>query len=134
MSLVNIFTPKDTEEIKPGLFVQKKGKNYRVINPIAWNGVIDWKTQLKSIFSIRTIFTIAIVLFLVWSYQNDVGQYQQFYYEIHEDPMGFCDNMYEILNTDYCTQEAHDKGLCVMTKYFEDGIDENLFNDIIISN
>lgn len=132
MTLADMLTPKDTEELKPGFFVQKKGDTYRQIHPIGWNGKIDWIKQLKSIFSLRTFFTIGIILFLVWSYQSDVGQYQEFYLDIHENPIGFCDNMYEILDKDYCTKEFQDQGLCVMEKYIDGSGTQDIFKDFII--
>ena len=63
MDLVKMLTPKDTEEVRPGLFIQKTKKGYRQIHPAAWNGKINWKGQIKSMISFRTIFTIALILF-----------------------------------------------------------------------
>ncbi|KKL12538.1 hypothetical protein LCGC14_2534780 [marine sediment metagenome] len=61
MSLIDSLTPKDTEEIRPGLFIQKREKGYRVLNPIAWNGKYRWRKQ----FSWRSVFTIAIIIFII---------------------------------------------------------------------
>ena len=121
MNFKKAFTPKDTEEIKPGLFIQTKYKDnngvkepaeYRKVLPIVWNG--EWKTkeQLKTIFSARTFFTIAIVLFLAWSYLNDVQEYEEFYYNINADPIGFCSEVYKIIDTDLCNEQNEKAGLC----------------------
>jgi len=75
MDITKNLTPKDTEEIKPGLFIQKrKNGKYKQIYPLAWEGKLRWKEQLKTIFTFRTFFTIALILFLAWSYIHDTGE------------------------------------------------------------
>ena len=90
MNIKKILTPKDTEEIRPGIFVQKnkKGEN-RVINPIVWND----KWNLKKQFSIKTLITLAIIIFVVWSYQHDVKQYQEFFNNVTSNPGDYCDRV-----------------------------------------
>ena len=78
MSLINVLTPKDTEEIKPGLFVRKVGKDYRSINPIAWNGKFRWKEQMRTVFCFRTIFTIALIIFICWGYYSNTKSCSEF--------------------------------------------------------
>ena len=78
MNFIDSLTPKDTEEIRPGLFIKKTRKGYRVINPIAWNGKLRTKEQLKTIINLRTIFTIALVIFIAFSYYTDVKNCEAF--------------------------------------------------------
>ena len=90
MSLAKALTPQNTEEIKPGLFIQKKGDSYRMIKPMAWNGKVLWKEQLKTIFTLRTFFTIAIVLFLAYSYIHDIQEFKDFHNEVMDNPDAWC--------------------------------------------
>ena len=46
MNFTKVLTPSDTEEIKPGLFIQRRGNKYRQISPAAWDGKIIWKNLL----------------------------------------------------------------------------------------
>lgn len=71
MSLIDSLTPKNTEEIKPGLFIKKTGRGYRQVNPMAWMGKYRWQEQKKSIFCFRTLFTIALIIFITWGYYSD---------------------------------------------------------------
>ena len=72
MSFIDAITPKDTEEIKPDLFVQKKRYGYKQINPLAWGGRFRWNEQLRTLISFGTIFRLAIIIFIAWSYFHDV--------------------------------------------------------------
>lgn len=90
MSLADSLTPKDTEEVKPGLFIQKRKNGYKQILPLAWDGKILWKQQLRTVFSFRTFFTIAIILFLAWSYLHDVQEYKSFYERVTNNPVQYC--------------------------------------------
>lgn len=90
MTLIDFLTPKDAEEIKPNLFIVKGKKGYRQIYPLAWNGKYRIKEQLSSVFSIRTLITIGIILFLVWSYVHDISELQTAYNEVYADPVLFC--------------------------------------------
>lgn len=76
-------TPKNTEEVRPGLFIQKwfdtkKEGRYRVINPICWKGKYRWRKQ----FSWGNLITIIIILFLVWTYFSAT----EFCRELQKDP------------------------------------------------
>jgi len=94
MNFRKAFTPKDTEELKPGLFIQKTPKGWKQIFPIVWNGKYRWKEQLSTVFSLRTLFTVALVLFIAWSYTHDVQVYKDFYFETITNPIEFCENIY----------------------------------------
>ena len=89
--MLKSLTPSDTEEIKPGLFIQeKKGKNgislYRQINPVAWNG----KFRLKSQFSWKNLFVIAIIIFLAWSYTHDIQALKDFQKKVTNHKFEWC--------------------------------------------
>jgi len=86
MSLIESLTPKNTEELKPGLFIQRRAKGYKQIDPLAWNGKYRWREQLKTIFCLRTIVFLAIILLLFYGYKHDT----QKCYEMIEDPITYC--------------------------------------------
>ncbi len=97
MNWKKTLTPLNTEEVRPGIFVQSKPKNpnsieYRVINPICWKGNYRWKKQ----FSWRSLITIIIILFLAWSYLNET----RYARELAEDPCGLLPNI-----TSYCNEK-----------------------------
>ena len=93
MSLADSLTPKNTEEIKPGLFIQSYQGGYRQIKPLAWNGEIRWREQIRTIFCFRTIFTIALILFLAWSYYSNTKSCEEF----QANPCPYLGDL-----TDYC--------------------------------
>ena len=73
------FTPKDTEEIKPGLFLKQiKPGRYKVVEPIFWDG----KWRLRNQFSWRNILFIVLVLFIAGSYYLDTKACRNFQDEI----------------------------------------------------
>lgn len=89
--LIEVLTPKDTEELKPGLFIKDTGKGYRQIHPIAWDG----KFRLKNSFAMRwwDILRVVILLFLIWAYFNDTEAYRNYYETVNSDLDGFCRNV-----------------------------------------
>lgn len=106
MNFIKSLTPKNTEEIKPNFFIQKRKSGlYKQVYPLVWNGRLRWKEQLKTVFSFRTLLTLAIIIFLVFSYLNDVKQYKDFYESYSEDPIGFCN---EVIN--YYSQGTNPDG------------------------
>ena len=98
MTLADSLTPKDTEEIKPNLFIQRRGNEYKQVYPVAWKGEMRWKEQLKTIFSFRTLMTLVIILFIAWAYTNDVEEYKNFYVEVKNNPIAYCENIYNTQN------------------------------------
>lgn len=105
---LDALTPKNTEEVKPGLFIQKTATGYRHIHPAAWNGKINWKNLLIGGNAIRNFVWFAIIMFLVFAYWNDTNQYREFYEQQHIFAA-------EELNgtTVECTEELEEQGLCV---------------------
>lgn len=87
---VKALTPDNTEEVKPGLFVQKMKKGYRQIQPIAWKGEFRTKEQLATVFSLGTFVRLGIIIFIVWAYLNDTAQYRGFYNEVTSDTVQWC--------------------------------------------
>lgn len=84
------FTPKDVEEVRPGLFIKKIPKRYndieyRQVQPLVWNG----KWRLKNQIRIRNILMIVLIIALYL-----VGmKYVNFYEEVNSDPKAFCENV-----------------------------------------
>ncbi len=100
MSLKDLLTPENTEEVRPGLFIQAKTKNpdsiiYKVIQPIAWKG--EWR--LKEQFGWRNFFFIILILFITWSYFTET----QFSRQLQEDPCELLPNI-----TSYCSAQEGD--------------------------
>lgn len=91
-SFMKKITPKNTEELRPGLFIQKYGKNYRQIYPAAWNGKINSYNFLLGHGFLKRTFFILLVLFLAWAYSHDTGAYKDFYENVNSDLQGFCYN------------------------------------------
>ena len=113
MSLADRLTPRDTEEVKPGLFIQKRTNgSYRMINPMAWDGKLRTKEQLKTVFSLRTIFTIALIIFIAYNYRTDNVKLLDFYNRVHENPIYFCQQVTESLKTPECSEQNRLNGLC----------------------
>lgn len=112
MAFVDNLTPKNTEEIKPGLFIQKTKGGFRLVNPVAWKGKYRWKEQLKTVVSLKTIFSMAVILLLVWSYVNDTREYRQFYEKIIANPIAYCSEIQTTLSGDICTEQNERLGLC----------------------
>ncbi|KKN59032.1 hypothetical protein LCGC14_0545870 [marine sediment metagenome] len=93
MNFTKALIPKDTEEIKPDLFIQKTSRGYRQVSPAAWDGKIIWKNFLFGQGFLKSLIFFAIILFLAWSYFHDVKVYQDFYEEVISDPVLFCLNV-----------------------------------------
>ena len=111
MSFIDSITPKDTEEIKPGLFIQKKLGKYRQISPAAWDGKINYKNFLLGANPIRNLFWFALLMFLAWSYFHDVAEYRDFYMEINsgaERCYEICENMESYNSLDEVQKEENE--------------------------
>ena len=119
MTLADNLTPRDTEEIKPGLFIQKTKKGYRKVEPMAWKGKLRWKEQLKTVITVRTILTLSIILFVVWSYTHDVQVYKGFYEEFTQNPIANCNEIIAFtVNPVGCTDFQSKAGLCQISGSF----------------
>ncbi len=99
MDIIKVLTPKETEEIKPGLFIQRRGKGYKQISPAAWEGKIMWKNLLFGQGFLKSFIFFLIIIFIAWSYFHDVKVYQDFYEEVISDPVRFCTNI-SLINID----------------------------------
>lgn len=124
-----ILTPKNTEEIKPNLFVQKikgdslmarldksvKGHNkeivpekYRVIYPACWNNKYNLKVLFLGAYPIKSLLVFALILFLAWSYTNDIKQINDMAVELHTNQTfyyEFCKKMINTNNTEFYLNE-----------------------------
>ncbi len=92
MSFIDSLTPKDTEELKPGLFIRKRGEVYRQINPIAWNG----KWRLNKQFKWGNLIMIILVLAIAYSYYTET----KFSRDLQENPCGILQNI-----TNFCREK-----------------------------
>jgi hypothetical protein len=93
MNIAKILTPKDTEEIKQGLFIQKTSKGYRQITPAAWNGIVNWKVVIFGSNSLKNFLFFCLLMFLAWSYQHDTKGLLEWQNYVLNDTEGFCKNM-----------------------------------------
>ncbi len=100
--------PKHTEEIKPGLFIQKTPSGYRQVWPAQWNGKINWKHLLIGGNFWKGFIFFLIIIFLAWSYSHDVAGYKDYY----EHRFEFCEQVQELKATPLCTIEKEAWGLC----------------------
>ena len=91
--LAKTLTPKNTEEVKPNLFIQAynnpdslmarldktiKGHNkeirypkYRHIFPAAWNNKINWAIMIFGAHPIKSLFVFLLIIYMAWSYHHD---------------------------------------------------------------
>lgn len=111
MSFVDSLTPPDTEEIKPGVFLQKRFGKYRLIHPASWEGKMNWKNLFLGGNPLKHLVIFLFIVFLVWSYQHDIQNYQEFYERVRGDPLGFCEEV-KIANDVTCTDRYAELGLC----------------------
>lgn len=93
MSWIEKITPKNTEEIKPNLFIQKTKTGYRQIYPAAWNGKINWYNFLVGKHFWRGLIYIAIILYIAYWWYQDTTYCREF----QENPCDYLPNI-----TDYC--------------------------------
>lgn len=110
-SFIKALTPKNTEEVKPGLFIQTTARGYRNIYPAAWNGKINWKNFIFGGSFFKTIGWFAIILFIVWSYQHDVAEYKEFYERVASNPLVWCQDVEKAYN-EACSELSEQAGLC----------------------
>ena len=88
--LIRALTPKDTEEVKPGVFLKQRGDTYRQVYPAVWKGKINWRNLILGPNFTKGFITFIIFMFIVLSYSHDVAQYKEFYEDISNNPNKFC--------------------------------------------
>ncbi len=93
MDFIKSLTPLDTEEVKPGLFIQKKGKGYRQIHPAAWDGKMNWKNFILGPNSFKHFLFFVIIMFLAFSYWHDTKELKEFYYKVNNNKISWCAGM-----------------------------------------
>lgn len=91
---IRVLTPSDTEELKPGLFVQKKivrGQDYyRQVYPGAWNGKLNPYEIFLGRNFFKTTFWFLLIMFLAFAYWHDVREYKGFYENVNSHSIDFC--------------------------------------------
>lgn len=82
--LAKRLAPDNTEELRPGFFVQKKvtdkGETFKQVYPVAWNDRINWKNLIfgpKILDS--TTFWFLLLMLLCFFYWHDVHEYKAYY-------------------------------------------------------
>lgn len=70
MGLIEILTPKNTIEIKKGLFIQKTPKGWKQIHPACWNAKINWKNFIFGGSIIKPTIVFIIILLLAYGYYS----------------------------------------------------------------
>jgi len=93
MNLIKALTPQDTEEVKPGLFIQKTLQGYRQVYPAAWNGKINWKNFLLGGKFWKNFIIFLILMLIAFSYYQETKVCREF----QSSPCKFLPNL-----TDYC--------------------------------
>ncbi len=94
----NSIAPDGTEEVKPNLFVKPIKNGWKQVHPLKWQGKWRIKEEVKSIFNFRTLFNIAIILFIAWSYKHDVKALTEFHNFALENTTQFCEITLSSLN------------------------------------
>jgi len=95
MTIIDILTPKDTEEVKPNFFIQKKGNHYRQVSPMAWNGKMLWKNAILGPNWKSHLAFFLILMFICWAYVTDNKTFIEQDKMIKENPMKFCAGILE---------------------------------------
>ena len=96
MSWVDSITPKNTEEDKPGLFIQEKRGKLRQVHPAAWNGKVNWKNFLLGHDFLKNLIVFAIIMFVAYGFYQGTHACTEF----QEDP---CKHLANITN--YCNEK-----------------------------
>jgi len=91
MDLIKALTPEDTEEVRPGVFLQKRKKGYRRIYPSAWNGKINWKNFIFGGPNFwKTLIWVVIILFMALGYVQDTQNLREFHDTVIENRQAWC--------------------------------------------
>jgi hypothetical protein len=93
MTWTEKLTPKNTEEIKPNLFIQKTNKGYRQIYPAAWNGKINYNNLIFGKGFWKSLLWVFILLLLAYGYYTSTKACEDF----QQDPCKYLPNI-----TTYC--------------------------------
>jgi hypothetical protein len=102
--LISFLTPKNTEEVKPNLFIQQtrgesimsrldkivKGHQlhiipdkYRQITPVAWdNKIINHTALWFGANPIKSTLVFLLILFIAWSYVHDINARDEFHEQV----------------------------------------------------
>lgn len=90
MNLIKALTPQETEEVKPGVFLQRKGKTWRQIYPAAWNGKINWKNFILGPNFWKNFIWFVIIMFLIFSYWHDTNELREFHNTVTQNKIAWC--------------------------------------------
>jgi hypothetical protein len=71
-------TPKDTEEVKPGLYIQRWKGSYRQVHPAVWKGEVNWKNLLLGSDAFKALVFFIIIIFLAYGYHSSTKACEDF--------------------------------------------------------
>lgn len=101
MTLVDSLTPKETEEIKPGLFIQKTARGFRQIHPAAWNGKINWRNFIFGSGLGKSFIWFAILLLIIYGYYDSTSSCNEF----QNNPCSYLNDL-----NSYCLDQDSQRG------------------------
>ena len=90
MDFIKRLTPEDTEEVKPGLFIQRRLGKYRQIYPTAWDGKINWKNFILGPNFFKHFFIFLLIVGIAFSYWHDTKELKEFYYKVNYNKLDWC--------------------------------------------
>lgn len=106
MTIIDSLTPKETEEIRPGLFIQKTSRGYRQVYPAAWKGEINWGNFLWGSGFFKSFIWFAIILLVVYGYYDSTTSCSEF----QENPCKYLPNI-----TNYCLDVTESSSLDIFS-------------------
>ena len=94
--LIKILKPRETEEVKPNLFIQQTNRlndslidrldktvkghekeiqypKYRMIFPASWNNKLNIKNLILGGYPLKSTIIFLFILFMAWAYQHDIN-------------------------------------------------------------
>lgn len=90
-NFIKSLTPEDTEEVKPGVFLQKRKKGWKQVYPAAWKGKINWGNFILGGPDFwKTTIWFMIILFLVFSYWHDTNELREFHDKVSANREAWC--------------------------------------------
>ena len=113
MDWKKIFESKNTEEIRPNLFLKKTKKgNYYQVYPLRFNGRWMVKNFLWPPYMKWTVLMVTILVTVALSHKHDVAVYTEALKPLYENPIKYCNAIIEEHVRPICTEQLEKFGLC----------------------
>lgn len=89
------FTPDNTEEVRPGFYIQKKvykdgTESFKQVHPVVWNDKISWKNFLFGPKFVSTTFWFLLLMILCFAYYHDTKEYRAYYEDTRQNLTEIC--------------------------------------------